>query len=162
MTLSDGALVMIARYAATASSHFCWLKSPSAVASSACRSFGASPPSAPAGAAPAPFRSVNDGGGFGEAIVCTLGFPDYRAQSRSCALYVPGRDWRPMIESRPLSAVVAVRLLGDAFEFSAVMVAPLSGWPDSSLTVPPTRPVCAAALAANPATNSAASTLRGS
>src|SRR2546428_176038 len=29
-----------------------------------------------------------------------------------------------MIENRPLSSVVAVKLLGDAFEFSAVIVAP--------------------------------------
>ena len=50
-----------------------------------------------------------------------------------------------MIEKRPLSSVVAVKLLGDALGFSAVIVAPLIGWPASSLTVPPTRPVCAAA-----------------
>src|SRR5215813_9586401 len=112
MTLSDGALVMIARYAATASSHFCWLKSPSAVASSACRSFGASPPSAPAGAAPPPFRSVNVSGGFGEPIVCTLSFPDSGAYPGACALNVHGPDLRPMIENRPLSSVVAEQLHG--------------------------------------------------
>ena len=53
-----------------------------------------------------------------------------------------------MIEKRPLSSVVAVKLLGDAPGFSAVTVAPLIGLPASSLTTPPTRPVWAAALAA--------------
>ena len=39
-----------------------------------------------------------------------------------------------MIEKRPLSSVVAVKLLGDAAGFSAVTVAPLIGLPASSLT----------------------------
>ena len=34
---------------------------------------------------------------------------------------------RPMTEKRPLSSVVAVKLLGDAFGFSAVTVAPFIG-----------------------------------
>ena len=52
---------------------------------------------------------------------------------------------KPMIEKRPLSSVVAVKLFGEAFGFSAVIDAPLIGCPRSSFTMPPTRPVWAAA-----------------
>jgi hypothetical protein len=44
-----------------------------------------------------------------------------------------------------LSSVVAVKDEGEAEGFSARMVAPLMGCPLSSFTVPPTRPVWAAA-----------------
>ncbi len=84
-------------------------------------------------------------GGFGVPIVDTFILPDSGAKPGACAVNVHPPDRRPMIEKRPLSSVVAVKLLGDAFGFSAVTVAPLIGWPPSSLTTPPTRPVCAAA-----------------
>ena len=60
-----------------------------------------------------------------------------------------------MIEKRPLSSVVAVKLLGDALGFSAVTVAPLIGCPVSSFTWPPTLPVCALATVASINTASA-------
>src|SRR5262245_39296084 len=145
MTLSDGALVMMALYAAIDSSHFCALYSASAAASSAWRSLAATPPSAPAAAPPVPLRSVNVNGGFGDPIVWTPSLPDSGANPGACAVNVHCPLFSPMIEKRPLSSVVAVKLLGEAPGFSAVMVAPLIGLPASSFTCPPTRPVCAAA-----------------
>ena len=62
MTLSAAARDMIVRYAATASSHFCWLKSASAAARSACRSFAAMLPSGPM--MMPDLSSVNVMGGF--------------------------------------------------------------------------------------------------
>ena len=49
--------------------------------------------------------------------------------------------------NRPLSSLLAVKLRGEASGFSAMIVAPLIGSPRSSLTIPVTRPDCAAALA---------------
>src|SRR6185503_10785972 len=116
------------------------------------------PPSAPAGAGEPPFFSVKVRGGFGAPIVCTLNRNVSGPNPGACAANVHAPDLRPIIEKRPLSSVAAVKLFGEAFGLSAVIVAPLIGWPDSSLTVPPTRPVCAAALAANAPTRIAAST----
>ena len=65
-----------------------------------------------------------------------------------------------MIEKRPLSSVVAVKLFGDALGLSAVTVAPLIGCPPSSFTVPPTRPVCASAPLASVIMMNADSTAR--
>src|SRR5262245_29853667 len=114
-------------------------------------------PSALAGAALLPpFFNVKVSGGFGEPIVCTGNRPLSGAKPGACAVNVHEPVRRPMIEKRPLSSVVAVKLLGDALGFSAVTVAPLSGCPVSSLTTPPTRPVCAAALAAQAVNSSAA------
>src|SRR5713101_1709156 len=118
------------------------------------------PPSAPVGAGAPPFFNVKVRGGFGAPIVCTLKRNVSGPKPGACALKAHWPDRSPIIEKRPLSSVVAVKLLGDAFGLSAVIVAPLIGWPDSSLTVPPTRPVCAAALAASAATRTAASTPR--
>ena len=91
-------------------------------------------------------------------MVVTSILPASGPKPGACAVNDHGPDFRPMIENRPLSSVVAVKLLGDAFGFSAVTVAPLIGLPASSLTTPPTRPVWAATFAASARTNSAAST----
>ena len=84
------------------------------------------PPSAARGPAP-PFFSVKVSGGFGVPIVCTFSLPVSGPKPGACAVnvHVPVRS--PMIEKRPLSSVVAVKLLGDASGFSAVTVAPLIG-----------------------------------
>src|SRR5450759_4107528 len=118
---------MIVRYAAIASSHFCVLYRRSAAARSVCRSFAAIPPSAPIGPGAQPFFRVKVSGGFGAPIVCTFIRPDSGAKPGACAVNVQPPVRSPMIEKRPLSSVVAVKLLGDAAGFSAVMVAPLIG-----------------------------------
>src|SRR3954447_14033128 len=122
-------------------------------------SFAARLPSALAGALVPPFFSVNVSGGLGAPMVCTLSRPDSGAKPGACAVNVHAPVRRPMIEKRPLSSVVAVKLLGDALGFSAVIDAPLIGCPASSFTVPPTRPVWAAAGPASAATNSIASAI---
>src|ERR671919_2171272 len=124
MTLSAGVFVMIALYAAIASSHFWPLYNWSAAAISVWRSFAAIPPSALAGPE-APFFNANVRGGFGEPIVCTFMRPDSGANPGACAVNVQPPLRSPMIEKRPRSSVVAVKLVGDAFGFSAVTVAPL-------------------------------------
>jgi len=101
---------------------------------------------------------VNCSGGLGAPIVDTFSLPASGPKPGAMAANDHWPDLRPMIEKRPLSSVVAVKLLGDAAGFSAVTVAPLIGLPASSLTMPPTRPVWAAALAASATANSAAST----
>ena len=63
---------------------------------------------------------------------------------------------RPMIANRPLSSVAAVSDPSGASGFSARIVAPLIGWPLSSLTNPATRATCAAADAAQPRTKAVA------
>src|SRR3954462_3478672 len=103
---------------------------------------------------------VKVSGGFGAPIVETLSLPASGPNPGACAENDHWPDFRPMIEKRPLSSVVAVKLLGDAPGFSAVTVAPLIGLPASSLTTPPTRPVWAAATAAHATTISAAITPR--
>ena len=93
-------------------------------------------------------------------MVATGSWPFSGAKPGASAVKFHWPVFNPMIEKRPLSSVVAVKLLGDALGFSAVTVAPLIGCPASSLTMPPTRPVCAKALPARVATQSAASTPR--
>ena len=66
-------------------------------------------------------------GGFGAPIVETFSRPDSGPKLGAWAVNDHCPDFSPMIEKRPLSSVVAVKLFGDAFEFSAVMVAPLIG-----------------------------------
>src|ERR1700682_4924631 len=129
MTLSDGAFAMIARYAAIDSSHFWLVYRRSAAARSACRSFAAMPPRAlPAAAGPPPpFFSVKASGGLGAPIVATGILPISGAKPGACAVKFHWPVFNPMIEKRPLSSVVAVKLLGEAFGFSAVTVAPLIG-----------------------------------
>ena len=63
-----------------------------------------------------------------------------------------------MIVNRPLSSVVAVYVVGPMFGLSAVTVAPLMAFPESSLTRPLTRPTWAAAVLANNAVRAAATT----
>jgi hypothetical protein len=84
---------------------------------------------------------VKVSGGLGAPMVDTFNLPVSGAKPGACAANDHEPDLRPMIEKRPLSSVVAVKLLGDAAGFSAVTVAPLIGLPASSLTTPPTRPV---------------------
>src|SRR5471030_1839031 len=115
-------------------------------------------PSALVGPAPPPFFIVKVSGGFGAPIVETFSFPVSGPMPGACAENDQEPDFSPMIEKRPLSSVVAVKLLGDAAGFSAVTVAPLIGLPASSLTTPPTRPVWADTAPATATTNSAAST----
>src|SRR5215831_3134066 len=57
-------------------------------------------------------------------------------------------DLRPMIANLPRSSLVAVKFRGIASGFSSDSVAPLIGWPASSLTIPTTRLPWAAAEAA--------------
>src|SRR5438876_10280371 len=155
MTLNAGAFITRARYAMIASSHRWLLYSASADASSACRSFAARLPSALVGAATL-FFNLNSRGLFGCPTVRMTACPAAGSNPGACALKSHAPALSPMIAKRPLSSVVAVRLVGEAVGFSAITVAPLIGWPVSSLTVPPTRPICAAASTANAATNRAA------
>ena len=60
-------------------------------------------------------------------MVCTFILPVSGAKPGACAENDQLPDFSPMIENRPLSSVVAVKLLGEAFGFSAVTVAPLMG-----------------------------------
>ena len=100
-------------------------------------------PSALVGPGAPPFFIVKVSGGLGAPMVDTLSLPASGPKPGACAANDHCPDFRPMIEKRPLSSVVAVKLLGEAAGFSAVTVAPLIGLPASSFTVPPTRPVWA-------------------
>jgi hypothetical protein len=87
----------------------------------------------------------------------TLPPPAKKPGADAVIFQVPERN--PMIENRPLSSVVVVKDDGEACGFSATTVAPLIGWPLSSLIVPPTRPVWAPAgttLTINAATSATA------
>jgi len=52
-------------------------------------------------------------------MVDTFSLPDSGANPGACAANDHGPDLRPMIEKRPLSSVVAVKLLGDRGRISA-------------------------------------------
>ena len=112
----------------------------SAAASSAWSSLVLTPARAPAGPV-APAASVNSTGGLGAPMVRIGTWPTdgWKPGADAVSFQLPAR--RPMIEKRPLSSVVAVNDGGDAAGFSATTVAPFSGWPLSSFTTPPTRPV---------------------
>ena len=126
----------------------------SATFSSACSSFVFTP--AMPGMAPAPGASTNSTGGFGWPMVRMGTWPTEgeKPGAEAVSFHVPAR--RPMIENRPLSSVVAENEGGDAAGFSATTVAPFSGWPLSSLTTPPTRPVWANAGSAPSSTTTRA------
>src|SRR5258708_18936309 len=96
------------------------------------------PSALPAGAAAPPFFSVNWSGGFGAPIVATGSLPVSGPKPGASAVKFHWPVFSPMIEKRPLSSVVAVKLLGEAFGFSAVALAPFIGWAPSFLTQPPT------------------------
>ena len=126
-----------------APSYCCWFISSSAFWSSPCSSFVFTPASAPVG--PAPGARTMSTGGFGAPMVRIGTLPPLGEKPGADAVIFHVPDRRPMIEKRPLSSVVAVNDEGDDAGFSATTVAPLIGCPFSSLTVPPTRPVWAAA-----------------
>src|SRR4029453_18436178 len=125
-----------------AASYCCPFISSSAFCSSACSSLVFTPASAPTGPV-APGARGKATGGIGAPIVRTGTRPDCGWNPGAEAVIFQVPDFRPMIEYRPLSSVVAVNEEGHAWGFRAVAVAPLRAGLVVFFTVPPTRPVWA-------------------